>query len=88
MYPPETVIAEKFGVIASLGMTNSRMNDYDDLLAIFLTELCARSGPYVSSASDFAISSADVFVTPARSAWSDQRLTAARTWPTMDENSL
>jgi len=35
MYPPETVVAEKFEVIASLGMTNSRMKDYYDLLAIF-----------------------------------------------------
>lgn len=37
MYPPETVIAEKLEAIAKLGMANSRMKDYYDLLAIFRT---------------------------------------------------
>lgn len=34
MYPPETVIAEKLEAIVKLGMANSRMKDYYDLLVI------------------------------------------------------
>lgn len=34
MYPPETVIAEKLEAIVTLGITNSRMKDYYDLLVI------------------------------------------------------
>lgn len=34
VYPRETVFAEKLEAIASLGMTNSRMKDYFDLLAL------------------------------------------------------
>lgn len=34
MYPPETVIAEKLEAIVRLGMANSRMKDYYDLLVI------------------------------------------------------
>ena len=34
MYPPEAVIAEKLEAIVKLGMANSRMKDYYDLLAI------------------------------------------------------
>ena len=33
-YPPETVVAEKFQALVSLGMTNSRMKDFYDLWAI------------------------------------------------------
>ena len=35
MYPPETVIAEKLEAIVRVGLANSRMKDYYDLLAIF-----------------------------------------------------
>ncbi len=35
MYPPETVIAEKLEAIVTLGIVNSRMKDYYDLLVIF-----------------------------------------------------
>lgn len=35
MYPPETVIAEKLEAIVKLGIANSRMRDYYDLLVIF-----------------------------------------------------
>lgn len=35
MYPPETVVAEKIESIVSLGITNSRMRDFYDLMAIF-----------------------------------------------------
>lgn len=34
MYPPETVVAEKLEAIVKLGMANSRMKDYYDLLVI------------------------------------------------------
>ncbi|MBL7132891.1 MAG: nucleotidyl transferase AbiEii/AbiGii toxin family protein [Phycisphaerae bacterium] len=34
MYPPETVVAEKLEAAVALGMTNSRMKDYYDLLVI------------------------------------------------------
>ena len=34
-YPKQTVIAEKFEAIASLGMSNSRMKDYFDLWVMF-----------------------------------------------------
>jgi predicted nucleotidyltransferase component of viral defense system len=34
MYPPETVVAEKLETAVTLGMTNSRMKDYYDLLVI------------------------------------------------------
>jgi len=34
MYPPETVIAEKVEAAVTLGMTNSRMKDYFDLLVL------------------------------------------------------
>ncbi|MBK7145508.1 MAG: nucleotidyl transferase AbiEii/AbiGii toxin family protein, partial [Xanthomonadales bacterium] len=34
VYPRETVFAEKLEAIASIGMTNSRMKDYFDLLAL------------------------------------------------------
>ncbi len=34
MYPPETVIAEKVETAVKLGMTNSRMKDYFDLLVL------------------------------------------------------
>lgn len=37
MYPPETVVAEKLQAAVVLGMTNSRMKDYYDLLVIFRT---------------------------------------------------
>ena len=37
MYPPETVVAEKLEAAVTLGMTNSRMKDYYDLLVIFRT---------------------------------------------------
>ena len=37
MYPPETVVAEKLEAAVALGMTNSRMKDYYDLLVIFRT---------------------------------------------------
>lgn len=37
MYPPETVVAEKLEAAVVLGMTNSRMKDYYDLLVIFRT---------------------------------------------------
>ena len=37
MYPPETVVAEKIEAAVTLGMTNSRMKDYYDLLVIFRT---------------------------------------------------
>jgi len=37
MYPPETVVAEKLDAAVALGMTNSRMKDYYDLLVIFRT---------------------------------------------------
>jgi predicted nucleotidyltransferase component of viral defense system len=37
MYPPETVVAEKLEAAVVLGMTNSRMKDYYDLLMIFRT---------------------------------------------------
>ena len=37
MYPPETVVAEKLQAAIALGMTNSRMKDYYDLLVIFRT---------------------------------------------------
>lgn len=33
-YPKETVVAEKFQAIAALGLANSRMKDYYDLLAL------------------------------------------------------
>jgi predicted nucleotidyltransferase component of viral defense system len=33
-YPPETVVAEKFHAIVTLGLVNSRMKDYYDLWAI------------------------------------------------------
>ena len=35
MYPPETVVAEKLQAMVMLGMTNSRMKDYYDLLVVF-----------------------------------------------------
>ena len=35
MYPPETVVAEKLEAIVTLGIANSRMKDYYDLLVIF-----------------------------------------------------
>lgn len=35
MYPPETVVAEKLEAAVTLGMTNSRMKDFYDLLVIF-----------------------------------------------------
>ena len=34
MYPPETVVAEKVEAAVTLGMTNSRMKDYFDLLVL------------------------------------------------------
>ena len=34
MYPPQTVVAEKLHAAVALGMTNSRMKDYYDLLVI------------------------------------------------------
>ena len=34
MYPPETVIAEKVEAMITLGMTNSRLKDYFDLLVL------------------------------------------------------
>lgn len=34
MYPPETVVAEKVETAVTLGMTNSRMKDYFDLLLL------------------------------------------------------
>ncbi len=34
MYPPETVVAEKFEAIVKFGMANSRMKDYYDLMVI------------------------------------------------------
>ncbi|MBI1370870.1 MAG: nucleotidyl transferase AbiEii/AbiGii toxin family protein [Planctomycetes bacterium] len=37
MYPPETVVAEKLEAAVTLGMTNSRMKDFYDLLVIFRT---------------------------------------------------
>lgn len=37
MYPPETVVAEKVEASVVLGMTNSRMKDYYDLLVILRT---------------------------------------------------
>ncbi len=37
MYPIETVIAEKFQIIVSLGMLNSRLKDYFDLWLIITT---------------------------------------------------
>ena len=37
MYPPETVVAEKLEAAVTLGMANSRMKDYYDLLVIFRT---------------------------------------------------
>jgi hypothetical protein len=33
-YPRETVVAEKFQAMVSLGMTNSRMKDFFDLLVL------------------------------------------------------
>jgi hypothetical protein len=36
-YPPETVVAEKLEAAVALGMTNSRMKDYYELLVIFRT---------------------------------------------------
>lgn len=36
-YPPETAVAEKLEAAVALGMTNSRMKDYYDLLVIFRT---------------------------------------------------
>ena len=41
MYPPETVVAEKLQVAVVLGITNSRMKDYYDLLVIFRTYVLA-----------------------------------------------
>ena len=38
MYPPETVIAEKVEAAVRLGMTNSRMKDYFDLLVLLREE--------------------------------------------------
>ena len=38
MYPPETVIAEKVEAAVRLGMTNSRMKDYFDLLVLLRDE--------------------------------------------------
>ncbi|MDP6478812.1 MAG: nucleotidyl transferase AbiEii/AbiGii toxin family protein [Phycisphaerales bacterium] len=38
MYPPETVIAEKVEAVVTLGMTNSRMKDYFDLLVLLRDE--------------------------------------------------
>jgi hypothetical protein len=35
MYPPETVIAEKLEAMVVLGIANSRMKDYYDILATF-----------------------------------------------------
>jgi hypothetical protein len=35
MYPLETVIAEKLEAAVKLGMVNSRMKDFYDLLVIF-----------------------------------------------------
>ena len=35
MYPPETVIAEKLEAMAKLGVANSRMKDYYDILVVF-----------------------------------------------------
>lgn len=35
MYPPATVVAEKLEAMVRLGLTNSRMKDYYDLLTIF-----------------------------------------------------
>ena len=37
MYPLETVVAEKLEAVVMLGMANSRMKDYYDLLVIFRT---------------------------------------------------
>jgi len=37
MYPPETVVAEKLEAAVALGMANSRMKDYYDLLVILRT---------------------------------------------------
>ena len=44
MYPPETVVAEKLEAAVALGMTNSRMKDYYDLLVIFRTYELADDG--------------------------------------------
>ena len=44
MYPPETVVAEKLQAAVVLGMTNSRMKDYYDLLVIFRTYELADDG--------------------------------------------
>ena len=41
MYPPETVIAEKVEAAVTLGMTNSRMKDYFDLLVLLRDESMA-----------------------------------------------
>ena len=35
MYPPETVVAEKLEAMVKLGVANSRMKDYYDILAVF-----------------------------------------------------
>lgn len=37
MYPPEAVVAEKLHAIVALGMANSRMKDFYDLLILFRT---------------------------------------------------
>jgi predicted nucleotidyltransferase component of viral defense system len=47
-YPKETVVAEKFQAIAALGLANSRMKDYYDLLA--LSRLFAFDGPMLRDA--------------------------------------
>jgi hypothetical protein len=47
-YPPETVIAEKFQGIVSLGMANSRMKDYYDLWII--SRYFPLEGPYIVAA--------------------------------------
>jgi predicted nucleotidyltransferase component of viral defense system len=47
-YPPETVVAEKFQAIVSLGLANSRMKDFYDIIA--LGRLFPFSGAALASA--------------------------------------
>lgn len=47
-YPPETVVAEKYQALTSLGFINTRMKDFFDLWAI--SETFAFDGPVLSQA--------------------------------------
>jgi hypothetical protein len=48
VYPPETVVAEKFDAMVQLGMTNSRMKDYFDLW--FMSRHYEFNGPTLAAA--------------------------------------